>query len=89
MIRITTFCVVSSTLAVIALSANRASAIEVTTPKVEVPKVSVHPPQPKVNPTYTNKHIRSVDGPVGGNGASGNLPPGTQPNVLNPQPLPP
>jgi hypothetical protein len=45
MTRISTFCVLSSTLAVIALSANGASAATVTVP---VPRVIVHVPQPKV-----------------------------------------
>ncbi len=42
---ISTFCVLSSTLAVIALSANGASAATITVP---VPRVIVHVPQPKV-----------------------------------------
>jgi hypothetical protein len=45
MTRISTFCVLSSTLAVIALSANGASAATITVP---VPRVIVHVPQPKV-----------------------------------------
>ena len=51
---ISTFCVLSSTLAVIALSANGASAATITVPvprvivRVPQPKVTVHTPQPKV-----------------------------------------
>ena len=48
MTRISTFCVLSSTLAVIALSANGASAATITV-HTTVPRVIVHVPQPKVN----------------------------------------
>jgi hypothetical protein len=44
MTRISTFCVVSSTLAVIALSANGASATTITVHPT-VPRVTVHTPQ--------------------------------------------
>jgi hypothetical protein len=47
MTRISTFCVLSSTLAVIALSANGASAATITV-HTPVPRVIVHVPQPKV-----------------------------------------
>ena len=47
MTRISTFCVWSSTLAVIALSANGASAVNITV-HTTVPRVIVHVPQPKV-----------------------------------------
>jgi hypothetical protein len=47
MTRISTFCVLSSTLAVIALSANGASAVNITV-HTPVPRVIVHVPQPKV-----------------------------------------
>ena len=47
MTRISTLCVLSSTLAVLALSANGASAATITV-HTTVPKVSVHTPQPKV-----------------------------------------
>jgi hypothetical protein len=47
MTRISTFCALSSTLAVIALSANGASAATITV-HTTVPRVIVHVPQPKV-----------------------------------------
>jgi hypothetical protein len=47
MTRISTFCVLSSTLAIIALSANGASAATITV-HTPVPRVIVHVPQPKV-----------------------------------------
>jgi hypothetical protein len=47
MTRISMFCVLSSTLAVIALSANGASAVNITV-HTTVPRVIVHVPQPKV-----------------------------------------
>ena len=49
MTRISTFCAVSSALAVLALSANGASAVDAASPKfaVPTPKVTVNPVQPK------------------------------------------
>ncbi len=48
MTRISTLCVLSSTLAVLALSANAASAATITV-HTTVPRVAVHPVKPNVN----------------------------------------
>ena len=97
MTRISKFCVVSSTLAVFALSTNGAIAETVVTPKI-----SVNPVKPKAyapnTPMYDKPLVSKASGgtgsgktKLGGIGSNGNRTyrklPGT--NQLNPQPLPP
>jgi hypothetical protein len=74
-----TICVVSSTLALLALSANGTSAENIVTPKVVTPKVSVHPAKPKVIQPTINWGDGTAEGAASRNKDS----------TLNPQPLPP
>jgi hypothetical protein len=71
MTRISTFCVLSSTLAVIALSANRASAVNITV-HTPVPRVIVHVPQPKVTVHTPQLKILSNHGTVVGTKSGSN-----------------
>jgi hypothetical protein len=76
MTRISTFCVVSSALAVLALSANGASAVDAASPKffaAPTPKVTVNPVQPKVpNAHGPTKSIDWGDGSKASGTTSGN-----------------
>ena len=102
MTRISTLCVVGGTLAVLALSANGASAEIIVTPKPVTPKINVHPVKPKVTQpnsatidwgdgTRAAGRAGSGKTQLGGINSNGNRTyrklPGT--NQLNPQPLPP
>jgi hypothetical protein len=71
MTRISTFCVLSSTLAVTALSANGASAVNITV-HTAVPKVIVYVPQPKVNVHTPQLKILSNHGTVVGTKSGSN-----------------
>ena len=75
MTRISTFCAVSSALAVLALYANGASAVDAASPKfaVPTPKVTVNPMQPKVpNAHGPTKSIDWGDGSKASGTTSGN-----------------
>jgi hypothetical protein len=69
--RISTFCVLSSTLAVIALSANGVSAATITV-HTAVPRVIVHVPQPKVTVHTPQLKILSNHGTVVGTKSGSN-----------------
>ena len=102
MTRVSTFCVMTTALAVLALFANGASAETIVTPKPVTPKVTVHPVNPKVTQPSSatidwGDGTRATGGAgsgktqLGGISPNGNRTyrklPGT--NQLNPQPLPP
>jgi hypothetical protein len=73
MTRISTFCVVSSTLAVLALSANGASA-EMPVPKPVTPRITVQAPKPKViSPNAPMNKESGSGGHVGGGSGAGKV----------------
>jgi hypothetical protein len=60
MTRISTVCLLTGTLAAFALSANGASAVQVVTVKVHMPKVTVNTPKPKTGGIGIKKETDST-----------------------------